>query len=385
MRRSGPTTPRGARRRSTQALAAIGAVAATGLASVLVPTPAGAEVITVGPTEADLRDAFETANANGEDDELVLSAGTTYDLTCAEGGQLDLSTNGRVIITGNGATIRQTCDGERVLEQVAAGTVAVRDLTMTGGNGGDGGAIKAGGAVLAERVHFVDNESGTIDAHGNVTLVESTVTGSSHVDGSIVSTGGGDLWLENSTVTGNEAANSLLYGDDGVLLVLSTIADNVAEETVRSSITGGDETPSIDAFGSLIEASTNGGPACDSSGPITSHGYNFVTDSSCGFTAEGDIQDGGDPELGPLAANGGPTPTMLPATTSPLVDAIPTEECEDAAVLTDQRGVSRPQGGFCEIGSVELEIDDPETPGSNGSSTSTGGDDVVQVTPRFTG
>ena len=60
-----------------------------------------------------------------------------------------------------------------------------------------------------------------------------------------------------------------------------------------------------------------------------------------------------DPLLGPLAENGGPTRTRLPAAGSPLVNVIPTS---DTALCsgTDQRGISRPQGPACDIGSVEV-------------------------------
>lgn len=63
--------------------------------------------------------------------------------------------------------------------------------------------------------------------------------------------------------------------------------------------------------------------------------------------------------LGPLASNGGPTETLLPQIGSQAINAIPTGTCERAQFLnsstpTDQRGTSRPQGGACEIGSVEV-------------------------------
>jgi hypothetical protein len=61
---------------------------------------------------------------------------------------------------------------------------------------------------------------------------------------------------------------------------------------------------------------------------------------------------GGNPQLGVLANNGGPTQTMLPQTGSPVIDAI---ACT-AAPATDQRGISRPQGTACDIGAVEVAV-----------------------------
>lgn len=57
-------------------------------------------------------------------------------------------------------------------------------------------------------------------------------------------------------------------------------------------------------------------------------------------------------ELGPLADNGGPTQTMLPSETSPLVDAV----TEAGALTVDQRGFPRPVNGAADIGAVEVEM-----------------------------
>ena len=42
----------------------------------------------------------------------------------------------------------------------------------------------------------------------------------------------------------------------------------------------------------------------------------------------GDRQNAGDPELGALGDNGGPTPTMMPLVGSPLLDTVPLDVCE---------------------------------------------------------
>ena len=56
-----------------------------------------------------------------------------------------------------------------------------------------------------------------------------------------------------------------------------------------------------------------------------------------------------EPLLGALADNGGPTLTHALLTGSPAIDAGNDAACP----ATDQRGVTRPQGAHCDIGSYE--------------------------------
>lgn len=80
----------------------------------------------------------------------------------------------------------------------------------------------------------------------------------------------------------------------------------------------------------------------------------------------------GDPLLGSLTDNGGPTWTMLPAATSPTLNAA---TC--SAGQTDQRGAARPTGAnACDIGAVELQTTSPDSP-MNGTASN---DQVRQVT-----
>ena len=57
-----------------------------------------------------------------------------------------------------------------------------------------------------------------------------------------------------------------------------------------------------------------------------------------------------DPQLAPLANNGGPAPTMAIAASSPAVNHAVAATCPSI----DQRGVSRPQGSGCDAGAYEL-------------------------------
>ena len=62
----------------------------------------------------------------------------------------------------------------------------------------------------------------------------------------------------------------------------------------------------------------------------------------------------GDPRLGPLRNNGGPTETMALGRGSAAIDAANDAICEAPPVNNlDQRGIVRPQGSHCDIGAVE--------------------------------
>src|SRR5262249_10186009 len=112
---------------------------------------------------------------------------------------------------------------------------------------------------------------------------------------------------------------------------------------------------------------------------LTSDGYNFDDDGTCGFNQSTDQSNAGNPLLGALGDNGGPTPTMLPQSGSPLLDKIPPPSCSEP---TDPRGVTRPQGPQRDIGAVEVEVarppSPPVTPPPNAPAP------VVQQ-PKFTG
>jgi hypothetical protein len=118
-------------------------------------------------------------------------------------------------------------------------------------------------------------------------------------------------------------------------------------------------------------------PPCFVAYGVRRHGYNFSDDDLCGFKDPTDRENAGDPKLGPLADNGGSTPTLLPQPGSPLIDAIPLASCQAngaAGITEDQRGIARPQGPGCDIGAVEVEAFVPPPPPA-----------PVLTTPLFTG
>jgi hypothetical protein len=85
-----------------------------------------------------------------------------------------------------------------------------------------------------------------------------------------------------------------------------------------------------------------------------------IGSNACGLTngVNGNII-GQDPNLGPLANNGGFTQTHALLAGSPAIDTGTNTGCP----ATDQRGVTRPQGAACDVGAYEVEVD--STPPTN--------------------
>jgi hypothetical protein len=102
-----------------------------------------------------------------------------------------------------------------------------------------------------------------------------------------------------------------------------------------------------------------GGPECATIGSVVqSLGFNlFGPLAGCAFAANMDILDQ-DPQLGPLADNGGPTWTHALDPASPAIDAGNPAGClgpGDVPLTDDQRGELRPAGDACDIGAFEYQ------------------------------
>ncbi|QYG94534.1 hypothetical protein HC251_20275 [Iamia sp. SCSIO 61187] len=355
----------GARARRWGAVVAAGAVAAA--TAVGTSAPAGAAVITVTTTvdggAGSLRDAFAQASAAVEPTEIVLQDGATYELTdCAEG---DLAHTGTqpLTITGNGATISQTCAGERVID--TDGDLTVVEATITGGSlaAGIGGGIAADtAAVSLVRSSVVGNAASSVG--GGIAAIRVTLD-SSTVSGNTAGGAGGGIWVDqvadlvNSTVSGNTAASGggIAVVNTAVELLFATVAGNSASVGAAIELQPGSD--DLISYGSVVAGDGPGADcAIDPGASTTSAGANVDGDGTCGFGAGADDQPGvGDPGLGALGANGGPTATRVPASGSPLLDGA---DC--AGIAEDQRGVARPQGARCDVGAVEVEAAAPPPP-----------------------
>ena len=95
---------------------------------------------------------------------------------------------------------------------------------------------------------------------------------------------------------------------------------------------------------------SNDGVECSGSG-FSDGGNNWISDNTCTGVAGASSLN-----LGPLAANGGPTLTHALEPGSVAIDAA--GNCvTDFGISTDQRGVARPQGTACDIGAYEVATD----------------------------
>jgi predicted outer membrane repeat protein len=240
--------------------------------------------------------------------------------------------------------------------------LAERDITLlestVAGNAAAnaGGAVRAFGTVVVTDTTIIGNEAGS--AGGAVQAFRTvTVTGSTLHDNRSGGSGGAimaaaDAVLENVTLTGNQAGGSggglAMEAGGNLVLRHATVVENEASTGANLALGRARLVP----FGSVV-ALPIGSPNCRSFGAAAvSAGFNVSDDDSCGLDHETDRWSA-EVLLSPLADNGGPTLTRLPAADGPLVDAIPIAACE-GAVVADQRNVPRPTGAGCDIGAIEV-------------------------------
>lgn len=161
--------------------------------------------------------------------------------------------------------------------------------------------------------------------------------------------------VTNSTIASNSAGGAgsegfgggIDFGPGTATLSYVTVADNSAGGGGAKAFGGGllSETATSTADSSVFAANSGGNclPA------LTSAGHNIDDGTSCGFTGAGDKQ-GVEAKLGALGAYGGPTPTLIPLSGSPAIDAGDRATCPPS----DQRGMARPQGSACDSGAFEV-------------------------------
>jgi hypothetical protein len=233
---------------------------------------------------------------------------------------------------------------------------------------GGGGIYNGEGAVLTLLNSTVSgNSSVKMDGGGIYGFPGSTASiVNSTIDNNTAGNVGGGLrmlgnaTIENSTISGNEALawyGGAFFLTDGVIDVInSSIIGNISPSWAPEAIfvgTFGPPSATLNLANSIVANATGGcflAPWGAGAVAINSGGHNIGSDNTCNLTAAGD-QPNTDPLVGALADNGGPTLTHALLAGSPAIDAGDGSLCPPA----DQRGVPRPQGAGCDIGSFEFE------------------------------
>ena len=288
----------------------------------------------------------------------------------------------QLTITGGWANTSPELNGGGIY--LEDGTLAVTDAGLIdnyGGQTGSGGGLGAEAATSATvtRVEIAENSTTTAGSAAGIALVQAdvtivdsvlhdnhamfdggaisavsstltirdtTISGNTSTDhGGGVALAGGTSTLDNVTITGNVADTNETADDDGGGLYVFSGA-----VTLRNSIVAGNE-----------DRSPSGNQHEDCSGTVVSEGHNLIgNNEGCSFTPGPGDQVGSasspiDPKLGPLADNGGPTPTHALVPSSPAIEGGDTVFPRSGGAgcdAADQRGASRI--GTCDIGAYEL-------------------------------
>jgi Zn-dependent metalloprotease len=209
---------------------------------------------------------------------------------------------------------------------------------------------------------------------GTLTLNNSTVSKNKGSDGGGISNGG--YWLStgtisltiyNSTISQNIGYNGggIQNGSDGAIILNNT---TVAENRTLAGYPGGgihnNAGGSVTLRNTILANNLVGTEriAWDCYGDIISNGYNLIGSKlNCTFTpATGDLVGTYaapiNPRLTALRNNGGLTFTHALMPGSPAIDKGNTAtpgSGGNACLAVDQRGVTRPVGGRCDIGAFE--------------------------------
>ncbi|MCC6606747.1 MAG: CSLREA domain-containing protein [Anaerolineae bacterium] len=338
--------------------------------------------------------AFRGGGALVNAGSFTLNGGTITDNESNYGGGIYLRSS-TSLLTMNGGQI----NGNRSVATIFGGGalyIFQGQAVQNGGEMNNNTAINLGGAMEVRQGSFTMN-GGTISGNsagnvggaiyndiGTVTLNHGTLTGNSSASGGgALATGAtshntvnssviynnsapgqpgggihntGTLTLTNVTLSGNSAANGGgLYNTGTATLSNVTVYENTA-------VTNGGGLYGSSGTLNLVNTLLGGNSAAsgaDCAGTIVSQGHNLIQSSS-GCTVSGSTTGniGGNPQLEPLALNGGSTLNHALSSSSPALDAGSNPSCASS----DQRNAPRPVDGLgdtfalCDIGAFEYGI-----------------------------
>jgi hypothetical protein len=415
------------RRRTHMAVAGGGAAAIASLATGGVAHAANTFTVTNlnDSGTGSLRAAIQAVDADTTDtsapgDSIVFATGLsgTIDLT---GGQMILFRPAQIAGPGAG---QLTVQNGSTRDLYTDAPLTLSGLTLSGHDATlDGGAIYAyrasltldnavvsgstarfGGGIFEYGAPVTINGStisgntatgatysgagGVADIYANISVNGSTIAGNTaNRDGGGLYTYGGDISATDSTVTGNTAESGAgIFGGGSVQLTGDTVAANpISSGGYGTQVVARGSGKQMTLDNSIVSGSGSAPDVGLTGGATGSASFSLIRDPapvSGDPAVSTDATDivGKDPQLGALANNGGPTETMLPAATSPVLD-----QGKSFGLATDQRGLSRPfalpmitsvpaGGDRSDIGAVEVHetVVDGISP-----STGTGGTQVT--------
>ncbi len=387
-------------------------VAFSMVAALVVITPhesAFAATLTVDPSDPGCLDADPSPNhctiggaiLNAANGDVIQVAPGVYPET--------LSISKSVLILGLGEDASEVViDASGIVQSNGAVSVggaiesALENLTITGAltqnpnpsfaSLGGGITVSSGSLTLLD-VRVTGNRTvsngGGVHARGTLASV---VIYNSTIDNNVAGSNGAGVYITdgataeiyNSTISGNtdgpEASSTgavNVRSGSSLLMNHSTVVDNdVAGFNSGVVVDGG----GVATIANSVLANNVGR---DCSGSFTdSSGYNLVETvpvGDCTLLVGSTSIEGVDPDLGPLADNGGATPTHLPSQTSPALDSAFQDSGLSCSEFDDQRGLARPSGFGCDIGSVELQVE-VATPLQDLIDAS-GGEETIVVPP----
>jgi parallel beta-helix repeat protein len=270
-------------------------------------------VVQTEPTTTVTISGLTIANGNGLSGGGIFNTGTLSVTNCTFSSNHAFAAGGAILNNGTELSV----------------TNCTFNLNSAAKDGGGGIANASVGPLSVTGCAFSNNTSsfgaGIANSNGSLLVTNCTFsnnTGPFGAGGIGIVSPGGDTTIANCTISGNSGGGILMSSANNLNLENNVIADSI------------------------------GGPDCQSNavGGVNSH--NLIKDGSCSPMLTGN------PMLGPLQNNGGPTPTMALLSGSPAIDA------GDDSVLgpplsltTDQRGPGFPRkfGLHADIGAFEVQ------------------------------
>ena len=305
-----------------------------------------------------------------------------------------VNANVTVVGAGSQTVIAHPAGGQEPTLAISSGRrVQLRGLTIDGGDGFGPGIAAGGGALTLNGVRItngsnIGHRGGGIaidapSATTTLTIVNSTIDGN-HSDvggGGLSVKARGKVAIDNSTISGNRADGAdngtggggiEIVGEAALELRRSTVTGNQAQRgggLWATSSAPGDVTV-VDSIVAGNTARPGTGADCAAGAPRHVSGHHNLIGQNSGSAPSGcaGLTDGEtfnqvgtaispiDPVLGPLAANGGLTPTHALRPGSPAIGTGDPVDCDATPnARRDQRGKARNASArmACDIGAYD--------------------------------